>query len=107
VIVKITKVERTGEIEKKSCVVSTGYKATLEVQKVLKGKRQKQLELFFNEDRFLKGCVGSPDTIHYEGEEAKYYLRCQDKRCHLTHYNGVEYIKQGENQPPKSSINQK
>ena len=98
---QITKVECTGKSKDKGCVKLTGYKATLKVNGVVKGSKAKELNLFFNKYDFKKGCVGSPDTVHLEGEEGLYYLECKDNNCHLTHYNGIEYFKKGSTPLPK------
>lgn len=101
VVGRITDVRCTGEIEELACATDTGYKAVLEVKKVLKGEKAKKVDLYFMRTEFKEHCIGSPDTLHYVGEEAKYYLRCTAERCGLTHWNGIEYIKEGERTLPK------
>jgi hypothetical protein len=100
---KILDVVCTGEHDKNRCAELTGYKATLKVMKTIKGKRYKKLELSFKKYDFKKGCVGSPDTVHYPGEEALYYLRCKENRCHLTHWNGIIFKSHGNRSLPKCS----
>ena len=98
---KILDVVCTGDNEENGCAKLTGYKATLEVTKTIKGARYKKLALRFKKYDFKKGCVGSPDTVHYPGEEALYYLRCKEKNCRLTHWNGIEYKSKGKRSLPK------
>ena len=96
VIGKITKVECTGEYEDNNCVTQVGYKASLKVSKVLKGKKIDEIDLYFDDYNYKGGCVGSPDREHYEGDEGKYYLECSKKnKCFLTHWNGVVHSKTG------------
>lgn len=99
----VTDVECTGVIEKHSCALSTGYKATLKIDSVYKGEKVEELLLYFNEDKFFERCVGSPDTIHYVGDAGKYYLRCSKDHslCKLTHYNGVDKKVYGKRVLPK------
>jgi hypothetical protein len=98
---KVLDVVCTGEYEETRCAKLTGYRATLEISKTIKGKRYKKLDLSFKKYDFKKGCVGSPDTVHYPGEEALYYLRCKEDRCRLTHWNGIEYKSHGDQPLPK------
>jgi len=98
---KVLDVVCTGKQEENRCVKLTGYKATLKVSKTIKGKRYKKLKLNFKKYDFKEGCVGSPDTVHYPGEEALYYLRCKENSCRLTHWNGVEYKFRGDRSLPK------
>jgi len=98
---KVSDVICTGKNEKNRCAKLTGYRATLEVLKTIKGKRYNQLQLNFKKYDFKDGCVGSPDTVHYPGEQALYYLRCRENRCHLTHWNGIKYQSKGKRQIPK------
>lgn len=98
---KILNVVCTGAHEENRCATLTGYKATLEVSKTIKGKRYKNLELNFKKYDFKEGCVGSPDTIHYPGEEALYYLECSENNCRLTHWNGIQYKSKGKRSLPR------
>ena len=93
---KILDVVCTGEHKENRCAKLTGYRATIEVTKTIKGKRYKKLYLRFKKYDFKEGCVGSPDTVHYPGEEALYYLRCTKDRCRLTHWNGIIYKSRGD-----------
>jgi len=97
---KVLDVACTGKQEENRCATLTGYKATLEVTKTIKGKRYKDLELRFKKYDFKDGCVGSPDTVHYPGEEGLYYLRCREDHCRLTHWNGVQYKSRGSRSLP-------
>jgi|GEM_PF-3706446 len=98
---RILDVVCTGEHEENRCAKLTGYKATLKVSKTIKGKRYKKLHLRFMKYDFKEGCVGSPDTVHYPGEEALYYLRCREDSCRLTHWNGIKYKSHGDISLPK------
>lgn len=98
---EIADVVCTGEFEKTRCAKLTGYMATLKVKKTLKGKRYKTLFVRFKEYDFFKGCVGSPDVVHYPGEEALYYLACKEDQCRLTHWNGIKYKKHSERSLPE------
>lgn len=98
---KIIKIACTGKFKDTGCANLTGYKASLKVNEVLKGKKLENLNLFFNKYKFKNGCVGSPDAVHYEGEEALYYLKCKKENCHLTHWNGIDYIEKGTASLPK------
>lgn len=98
---RITKVECTGKFKDTGCAKLTGYKALIKVNKTIKGNKLETRNLFFNKYDFKKGCVGSPDTVHYEGEEGLYYLECKKADCHLTHWNGVDYFEKGSKQLPK------
>lgn len=98
---KITEVVCTGTHEENRCADLTGYRATLQVMKTIKGKRYKKLYLNFKNYEFKEGCVGSPDTVHHTGEEALYYLRCRGDNCRLTHWNGIEYKSRGRQTLPK------
>lgn len=86
------------------CMNLTGYQATLKLLKIYKQGPLKQkvgdtVTLVFNKYDFKNGCVGSPDTEHYQGEQAKYFLICTaESNCRLTHWNGIEIKKEG-NQP--------
>lgn len=86
------------------CATLTGYRAKLKLLKIHKqGPLVKKVgdtvDLVFNKYDFKDGCVGSPDTLHYQGEQAKYFLVCTaESNCRLTHWNGIEIKKEG-NQP--------
>lgn len=101
VIGKITAIECTGKIEENKCVKMTGYKTTLQVDKVIKGKKSKTLDLYFKDYDFKGGCVGSPDARHYVGDEGKYYMSCKDQKCYLVNWNGVTHSKRGKQELPK------
>lgn len=90
VLGEITDITSTGELIENPCVTKTGYKATLKVLKVIKGKADDKLTIRFKKFDFKEGCVGSPDHRHFVGENGKFYLSCQeDHICRLTHWNGV------------------
>lgn len=97
----VVKVECTGKFGETGCAKLTGYKATLKINETVKGENLDQVSLLFDKYDFKKGCVGSPDMVHYEGEEGLYYLQCKKDQCHLTHWNGVDYFKKGGNSLPK------
>lgn len=96
VLGKVLKVEKTGKVKKTDCAKITYYKAALKIDKTLKGKKLEEVSLFFGDTKFKEGCVGSPDTIHTEGDVGKYYLQCTDDRCHLVHWNGVKSLTEGK-----------
>lgn len=97
---KVVSVECTGEYEENPCASKTGYVAKLAVKKNIKGKAPKVVDLRFKKYEFKEGCVGSPDTLHYPGEEALYYLRCKESSCRLTHWNGIEDLRRGDGNLP-------
>lgn len=107
VVGRVIKVACTGIIHKHFCGHRFGYVAGLEVSKIIKGKKTKNIPLYFTKANFKTGCTGPVDTLHYEGEAGTYFLRCQEdlSRCALTHYDGVQYSKQAATSLPKCSGN--
>lgn len=99
----VTNVVCSGEIKDTGCAVLTGYIATLEVNRVIKGKKYKDVKLRFKDYNFKKGCIGSPDARHYTGDAGRYYLKCNEDNCRLTHWNGVEHTQRGKSSLPKCS----
>lgn len=97
---RVLDVKCTGEFEDNACVRKTGYVAKLKVLKTFKGERLGEFELRFKRYEFKDGCVGSPDTVHYPGEEARYYLSCKGEVCFLTHWNGITYTSRGSGKLP-------
>ncbi len=100
VVGTVTAIDCTGEHEESPCASKTGYVAKLAVKRDVKGKSPKEIDLRFKKYEFQDGCVGSPDTIHYPGERALYYLQCKGASCRLTHWNGIEYRKRGDGKLP-------
>jgi hypothetical protein len=98
---KILDVVCTGDNEETHCAKLTGYKATLQVTKTIKGTPYKKLALRFKNYDFKEGCVGSPDAVHYPGEEGLYYLQCTKDKCRLTHWNGITHTSRGKGPLPK------
>lgn len=86
----VTLVKKTGEFIKGRCADKTGKIATLMVDKTIKGSPPKEFKIHFFDYNFKEGCVGSPDRVHYKGEKGKYYLKCIESKCRLTHWNGFE-----------------
>ncbi len=97
---KVLDIVCTGYNDNNRCAKLTGYRATLKVSKTIKGKRYKKLLLRFKKYDFKEGCVGSPHTVHYQGEEALYYLRCKTDVCRVTHWNGITYKSRGSHHLP-------
>ena len=97
----VTDVKCTGEFIEEYCGSLTGYRARVKVNSVLKGEPFSTLNLNFHKYDYSRLCMGTSDTMHYEGEEAVYYLVCESSGCRFTHWNGINYIKKSSKRLPK------
>lgn len=87
---KVLKVYPNGKEVDHACSVDRPHAAMLQVNKTYKGTEFKAVVIKFDKTEFKERCVGSPDHVHFVGEEGKFYLSCQLDQCRLTHWNGVK-----------------